>query len=61
MGRMIDLNELHIGVYIKKMGYTYYFKDLTEATLFAAEKISKGYKVEMLYCDKYGCKISSCG
>jgi hypothetical protein len=36
---------------------TTFFKDLTEATMFAVEKINKGYKIKMLYCDKYGCKI----
>jgi hypothetical protein len=51
----VNLDELYIGVKVKDT--TTYFKDLTEATLFASEKINKGYKVEMLYCDKCGCKI----
>ncbi len=55
MKRTVDLNEVVIGV--KWLDNTTYFKDLTKAAYFAAEKINKGYKVEMLYCDKYGCKI----
>lgn len=51
----VDLNELYIGVRVND--YTTYFKDLTKATLFATEKINKGYEVKMLYCDQYGCKI----
>lgn len=58
MEKMINLNELLIGVFIKKTGCTHYFKDLTEATIFAADKISKGYKIEMRYCDKYGNRFS---
>lgn len=55
MNKTVNLNELYIGVKVKDT--TTFFKDLTKATLFASEKINKGYKVEMLYCDKYGCKI----
>ena len=55
MNKTVNLNELLIGVKVKDT--TTFFEDLTKATYFAAEKINKGYKVEMLYCDKYGCRI----
>lgn len=51
----VELNEIIIGV--QWLENTKYFKDLTEATLFASEKISKGYEIKMLYCNKYGCEI----
>lgn len=57
MATIINLEELRIGVYVEEMETTTFFKDLTEATLHATEKINKGYTIKMLYCDKYGCEI----
>jgi hypothetical protein len=53
---MIDLSELYIGVEVNEIAITF-FKDLTEATIYASNKINKGDRVKMVYCDKYGCKI----
>ena len=58
MKTTINLDELHIGVFVKDTQTKYFFKDLTEATLFAAENLNKGRTIEMQYCDKYGCKIA---
>lgn len=57
MATIINLEELTIGVFDEQLQMTSYFKDLTEATLYATEQINKGHKIEVLYCDKYGCKI----
>ena len=57
MATIIDLEELTIGVLVNDTQTTY-FKDLTEATKYATEKLNNGCKIEMLYCDKYGCRIT---
>ena len=53
----VDLNELYLGVTVNEITTTF-FKDLTEATTYASDKIDKGNKVNVIYCDKYGCKIA---
>ena len=53
----VDLNELYLGVTVNEITTTF-FKDPTEATIYASDKIDKGNKVNVNYCDKYGCKIA---
>ena len=59
MTKMIDINELYIGVKVFMGGVwqTNYYKALNEALTYACEKINKGYKTELFYCNKYGCEI----
>lgn len=52
---MIDLNKLYIGV--REDDCVTYFKDLTEATMYVSRLINNGKKVEIIYCDQYGCQI----
>ena len=55
MTKMIDINELYIGVKVFMGGVwqTNYYKALNEALTYACEKINKGYKTELFYCNKY--------
>lgn len=53
----VDLNELYLGVTVNETTTTF-FKNPTDATIYASDKINKGNKVNVIYCDKYGCKIA---